>query len=114
MVKVLNNIDEFKKVFKECEINSLIVIFYTASWCGPCKYIYPLIEELVVRAPHISIYKVDVDNDGDDEMNKISTINNIESMPTFHFYRNNELVDNLSGANKIELLKKVKIHSLII
>jgi len=57
---------------------------------------------------------VDVDNDGDEESEKISIVNGIESMPTFHFYKNGELVDKLSGANKIELLQKVKIHSIII
>lgn len=112
MVKALINIEEFKEVFKNVEINRLIIIFYTATWCGPCKFIYPLIEELDVRAQHISIYKVDVDNDGDDEDEKISSVNDISSMPTFHFYKNGNLIDKLTGANKIELLKKVKIHSM--
>lgn len=114
MVNALNNMEEFKEVFKKCEINRLIIMFYTATWCGPCKFMYPLIEELVVRVPHISIYKIDVDNDGEEESEKISTVNDVESMPTFHFYKNGNMVDKLSGANKIELLQKIKIHSLII
>lgn len=113
MVKTISNLEEFKEVFKNVEINRLIIIFYTASWCGPCKLIYPLIEELSVRAPHISIFKVDVDNDGEEEDEKISSVNDISAMPTFHFYKNGELLDKLTGANKIELLNKVKIHSMI-
>ena len=65
MSKSLYNLEEFNEVINNQDVNRLVIIFYTASWCGPCKYIYPLIEELCVRVPHIYIFKVDVDNDGE-------------------------------------------------
>lgn len=114
MVKALCNLEQFNEAIQSQDVNRLIIIYYSASWCGPCKFIYPLIEELAIRAPHIYIYKVDVEDDGDCEETKISSINGITSMPTFHFYKNNEKIDELCGANKIELLKKIKIHSCII
>jgi thioredoxin 1 len=114
MSKSLYNLEEFNEVINNQDVNRLVIIFYTASWCGPCKYIYPLIEELCERVPHIYIFKVDVDNDGEGEENKISSVTGVTSMPTFHFYKNKEKIDELCGANKIELLQKIKIHSCII
>ena len=44
-MKTLCNFDEFNKIIEEQKVknNNLYLLFYTASWCGPCKFIYPLI-----------------------------------------------------------------------
>lgn len=114
MVKALCDLNEFNNLVKNIDVNRLLVVFYTASWCGPCKFMYPLIEELNSRAQHITFIKVDVDNDGEAEETKISSVNGVDCMPTFHFYKNGELIDKLSGADKVELLQKIKLHSIIV
>ncbi|CAK7356401.1 unnamed protein product [Dovyalis caffra] len=43
------------------EKSSPAVFYFTAVWCGPCKFISPVIEELSKKYPHATIYKVDID-----------------------------------------------------
>ncbi|KAJ6701071.1 THIOREDOXIN [Salix koriyanagi] len=43
------------------EKSSPAVFYFTATWCGPCKLISPVIEELSKKYPHATIYKVDID-----------------------------------------------------
>ncbi|KAJ6681117.1 THIOREDOXIN [Salix koriyanagi] len=43
------------------ESNKLIVVDFTASWCGPCKLIFPAVEELAWKLPNVTFLKVDVD-----------------------------------------------------
>lgn len=109
-MKTLCNFDEFNKIVAEQKNNNnLYLFFYTASWCGPCKLMYPLIERLSVQIPTLEVYKIDVDNDSDGG-DSISDKNNINAMPTFHLYKNGETVSEMIGVNKIKLLKDIKIH----
>ena len=113
MIKTLSNLEEFNNVIKE-QTEELYLMFYTASWCGPCKFIYPLIERLDVQIKGISIYKIDVDNDNintdDDKNSKISVVNDVDCMPTFHLYKKGKIISKIIGANKIKLLKEIKIY----
>jgi thioredoxin 1 len=113
-MKTLCNFDEFNKIVEEQKVennNNLYLLFYTASWCGPCKLMYPLIERLSVQIPTLEVYKIDVDNDSDsDGGDSISDKNNVTTMPTFHLYKKGEIVSEMIGVNKIKLLKDIKIH----
>ena len=109
----IKGMEEFNTIINNSDVNRLIIFFYTASWCGPCKSIYPIIKSLHSRAPHISIYKVDVDDDGEYEEDKISVINEIDCMPTFHFYKNKERIFEMSGVDKLKLLENIKLHTII-
>ena len=113
MIKSIGNLEEFNSIIKEQKnnANKLYIIFYTASWCYPCKTIYPLIERLNTKIS--TIYKVDVDNDSkedEEDANKISVVNEITCMPTFHLYKNGEIVKKITGSNKKELLEEIKIN----
>lgn len=115
MIKTLCSLEEFNSIIDEQKLNSkrLYLLFYTATWCGPCKSIYPLIERIDVKIPNVHVYKIDVDNDckedEEDEM-KISSVNDVTCMPTFHLYKNGEIVNKIIGVKKIELLNAIKIN----
>eukprot|EP00250_Pteridium_aquilinum_P035810 c9956_g1_i1 orf=329-688(-) len=83
--------------------NKVVVVDFTATWCGPCKFIAPFFADLSEKYPNLIFLKVDVD-----EMNDISTEFEVRAMPTFLFIEKKRTVDKIVGANKHELEVKVK------
>ncbi|KAK6160039.1 hypothetical protein DH2020_003420 [Rehmannia glutinosa] len=56
----------------------LIVIDFTASWCGPCQFIQPAINEFAEKYTDVEFIKIDVD-----EMNDVAQEFKVHVMPTF-------------------------------
>lgn len=86
----------------------LSVLYFTASWCGPCKKIYPLVNEIIKKLTNqlFKFYIIDVDNN-----EKLSDKFKVNSVPTFILVNNEDIIDSFSG-NDIykfkELLKTGK------
>ncbi|XP_029310299.1 thioredoxin-like [Cottoperca gobio] len=99
----INNLEEFRAALKDAG-DKLVVVDFTATWCGPCKQISPEFHKQSTTAENVNVVflKVDVDDAED-----VSAECNINCMPTFHFYKNGEKVDEFSGANKDTLLEKL-------
>ncbi|MBO5960735.1 MAG: thioredoxin [Paludibacteraceae bacterium] len=71
-----------------------LVVDFWAQWCGPCKAISPIIEELANEYEgKANIGKVDVDENDD-----ITARYGIRNIPTILFFKNGELVDKQVGA----------------
>ncbi|XP_023002551.1 thioredoxin H-type-like [Cucurbita maxima] len=88
---------------KAKESGKLIVVDFTASWCGPCRTIAPYFSELAKNHPGVVFLKVDVD-----ELNTVATEWEINAMPTFVFMKRGETVHKIVGADKSALLKKIE------
>lgn len=80
----------------------LTVLYFTATWCGPCRYISPLYSSLATRYPKVVFLKVDID-----EASDVAVRWNISSVPTFFFIKNGKEVDKVVGADKSSLEKKI-------
>ena len=82
-----------------------MVIDFWAEWCGPCRTIAPIVEELAEEyADRVNIGKCDVD-DNDDLTGKFG----IRNIPTVLFIKNGEVQDKTVGAvTKAQLEEKVK------
>ena len=87
---------------------SLSLFYFTASWCGPCKRIFPLMDKLSkgLDSTKINIYKVDID-----ENDEISTKYDIKSVPTFILIKDSETIDSCSGAD-IEKVRELLKNNL--
>jgi len=86
------------------ENNTLVVVDFWAEWCGPCRMVTPIIEELAEEYKDKALIgKVNVDN------NPQLTIQfGIRNIPTLLFIKNGELADKHVGIiRKPELQKKI-------
>ncbi|MBA0703124.1 hypothetical protein Goari_026876 [Gossypium aridum] len=84
----------------------LVVVDFTASWCGPCRFISPILVDLAKKLPNVIFLKVDVD-----ELNTVAQEWAIEAMPTFVFLKEGTIIDKVVGAKKDELQQKIALHS---
>ncbi|XP_064386041.1 thioredoxin-like isoform X2 [Halichondria panicea] len=87
MPEYLKTKNEYDQALKDAG-NKLVVIDFTAAWCGPCKVIGPKFEAMSLEFTDVKFYKVDVD-DNDETAEHVG----ISAMPTFNFYKNSEKVD---------------------
>jgi thioredoxin 1 len=85
----------------------LSVVDFWAEWCGPCRAIGPVIEELSTEyAGKVNIGKVNVDSNPEVSMNY-----GITSIPAILFIKNGEIIDKQIGAvPKSVLDKKIQAH----
>ncbi|HMO38708.1 MAG TPA: thioredoxin [Saprospiraceae bacterium] len=88
------------------EREGLTVIDFWAEWCGPCRMISPIVEELAQEYDgKVLVGKVDVDTNPE-----ISMKYGIRSIPTILFLKNGEVVDKHVGATSKQVLAN-KIES---
>jgi thioredoxin 1 len=81
-----------------------VLIDFWAVWCGPCKMIAPIVEELAVEYDNkVKIGKLDVDN------NQQSAIKyGVRSIPTLLIFKNGKVADTIIGAvPKVHIKQKL-------
>ncbi|CAN0430058.1 unnamed protein product [Ectocarpus sp. 8 AP-2014] len=83
--------------------DALVVIDFTATWCGPCQKISPVFELLSQELTDVVFLKVDVDQN-EETAQKYDVV----QMPTFLFMRKGEVVDQFSGASVAMLREKIE------
>lgn len=80
------------------------LIYIKASWCGPCKQLSPIIEEVSSEiGAQVTISKLDADENMDFVKNL-----NVRNIPTILFYKNGEIIERTVGVkSKNEIIKIV-------
>lgn len=90
--------------------DKLVVLDFWAGWCGPCKMIAPIMEELATEYEGKAIIaKVDTEDEHNDD---IVSEYGIRNLPTIIFIKNGEVVDKMVGAAKKSDFQ-AKIDSLL-
>lgn len=85
-----------------------VIVDFWAPWCGPCKLVSPIIEQLAGEvAEKVTVYKMDVDQNP-----KVSEAFGIMSIPTVMFFKEGKPVGAVVGARSKEDYKR-QIQSLL-
>ena len=101
MAKIINS-QEFDNTIE----SGVVVVDFFATWCGPCKMLSPVIDELSGELENVNFVKVDIDQSMD-----LAQKFKIVSVPTLKVFKNGEEVDTLMGFMHKEVLKsKVEAH----
>ena len=101
MAKIINS-QEFDNTIE----SGVVVVAFFATWCGPCKMLSPVIDELSGELENVNFVKVDIDQSMD-----LAQKFKIVSVPTLKVFKNGEEVDTLMGFMPKEVLKsKVEAH----
>lgn len=89
----------------------LAVLDFHATWCGPCKFIAPVLERMATSYPDVAFAKIDVD-----VCKELALRYRVSAMPTFKLLKRSEkgeaeVVDTLRGADAKALVGMVAKHS---
>jgi len=94
--------------FDSTVAGGVALVDFWAPWCGPCRMIAPVIDELAGDFDgKAKICKVNTDEEQD-----VAIKYGIRSIPTILFFKNGELVDQMIGASSKQVLAD-KVNSLL-
>jgi len=96
-IKHISTKEEFQKEVLESE--KPVIIDFWAEWCGPCRMLGPIFEELSKERDDIIFVKIDVD-----EAQEIASDYNIMSIPAILLIKDGEVVNQQMGAVPKDLL----------
>ncbi len=87
------NIDKTNFQNEVMDSDKTVLLDFWASWCGPCRMVAPVVEEIAKERPDIKVVKVNVD-----EQPELARQFNIMSIPTLVVMKNGKIVNQAAGA----------------
>ena len=103
MAKVATN-NNFTELLQS---EKLVVVDFWATWCGPCRMLSPILDEVEEEmAGQMDVVKVNVD-----DADEVAAQYRIMSIPTLLFFKNGQIVDKTVGAMpKNVLVEKINLN----
>ena len=95
-----------KNNFEEEVVNSTkpVLLDFWASWCGPCRMVSPIVDEIAQEHPEIKGGKVNVD-----EQQELAAAFSVMSIPTLFVLKDGKIVKQATGARpKEQILEMLK------
>ncbi len=101
MATIISSSEFDEKVLKA---DKPVLVDFFATWCGPCKRLGPVLDEIAEGSSSFYVYKIDVDDSGD-----IAEKYNVMSVPTMVVFKNGEQTGKLVGLHtKEEIINTIE------
>jgi thioredoxin 1 len=92
----IENKEHLERILNE---NSAVIIDFYADWCGPCKQLMPILEQVSQEQKDVVFCKINVDQN-----EELSRTYGVRSIPTLKYVKNNEVVKTTLGFQPIKLI----------
>ena len=93
------HIEANKEIFEQQVLNSekKVLVDFWAPWCGPCRMVVPIVEEIARENPDIKVGKVNVD-----EEHELASQFKVISIPSLFVLKNGKVINQRRGSQKAE------------
>lgn len=98
MIKIINDQSFEGEVLKSEEV---VVVDFYADWCGPCKMLAPILEELEREITNAKFVKINVDDSP-----VAANTYKVASIPTLMIFKNGKIMNTKVGFNPKQLVKE--------
>ncbi|KAL1804394.1 hypothetical protein ACET3Z_033041 [Daucus carota] len=105
-VLIFRSSSKWKSHFQSSkETNKLMVVHFTAAWCGPCRAMEPIIRDFAAKYVGVEFIQIDVD-----ELEGVAREYGVQALPAFVMIKKGKAIDKVVGADKAALQKKIETY----